>query len=333
MKYLALMILLAGGPGWALLTQVRDRNAAVNTGTIAYKRGAVARAAIAFQAAVNATTRRPPDPRLVLNLAHARTRAGQLAPAASTYSKLLTGAPAELSSVARQQLAVLAAQRGETAQAVGLLRQALVLDPNNAGARYDYEVLTEYLAKRPNAPKIPSPPPAADKQKPSPEKEGKAQSQPAEKAGTDHQGQTNDQRPSPTPPSGPPQPQPDPAGQPDNQRPRPADGTAAKGGRTPGAGPEQPLPLGELPGQQRGLDRGTASPASGGKGRSNRPGTEAATPADVQLQTQRERLQAMNLSPAQARQLLETLRAQEQQYLQQVARPAAQKPDPNKPTW
>jgi hypothetical protein len=41
----------------------------------------------------------------------------------------------------------------------------------------------------------------------------------------------------------------------------------------------------------------------------------------------------MNLSPAQARQVLETLRAQEQQYLQQLTRPTQQKPDPNKPTW
>jgi hypothetical protein len=100
-----------------------------------------------------------------------------------------------------------------------------------------------------------------------------------------------------------------------------------------GNGAPQPLPSGEEPGAQRGLDRDAGASSPTANGRSNRPGTEEATPADVQLQTQRERLQAMNLSPAQARQLLETLRAQEQQYLQQLARPAAQKPDPNKPTW
>ena len=90
---------------------------------------------------------------------------------------------------------------------------------------------------------------------------------------------------------------------------------------------------GGAPGAQRGLDRNSKAPEPATGGRSNRPGTDAATPADQRLQTQRQRLQAMNLSPAQARHLLETLRAQEQQYLQQVSRPASSKPDPNKPTW
>ncbi|UOQ99786.1 DUF1631 domain-containing protein [Hymenobacter sp. 5317J-9] len=338
MKYVALVLLLIGGPGWALLTGVRDRNVAVRRGTAAYQQGAAARAAQDFAEALNAKARRTPDPRLVLNLAHAQTRAGQLAPAASTYSKLLTGAPPALGSVARQQLAVLAAQRGELAQAVGLLRQALLLDPGNKIARYDYEVLTDYLARRPNTPQIPSPPPPAQsnqpknkEDKPTPDKNGSAPNQPATKEGTDRKGETNDQKQSTAPPSGSPQSRPTPAGQPDNQRPAPTQGASATGGRAPGPGPAQPLPTGEVPGQLRGLDRNAGGEVS--NGRSTRPGTEAATPADVQLQTQRERLQAMNLSPAQARQLLETLRAQEQQYLQQLARPAERKPDPNKPTW
>ncbi|MBD2720843.1 hypothetical protein [Hymenobacter armeniacus] len=338
MKYVALVLLLIGGPGWALLTGVRDRNVAVRRGTVAYQRGAAARAAQAFAAALNANARAKPDPRLVLNLAHAQTRAGQLAPAASTYGRLLTATPPALSSVARQQLAVLAAQRGELAQAVGLLRQALLLDPRNESARYNYEVLTDYLARRPNSPQI-APPPAEPNQpknkpdKSAPEKNGSAPNQSATKEGTDRKGEINDQQPSPAPPTSPPQSRAAPDGQPDNRRPSPAPGAAATGGRAPGSGPAAPLPTGEAPGQQRGLDRGAGSSAESGQGRSNRPGTETAAPADVQLQTQRERLQAMNLSPAQARQLLETLRAQEQQYLQQLARPAERKPDPNKPTW
>ncbi|MDQ2772033.1 MAG: hypothetical protein M3Y54_16220, partial [Bacteroidota bacterium] len=120
---------------------------------------------------------------------------------------------------------------------------------------------------------------------------------------------------------------------PNPQRPSGGSGTAAPDSRQPGSGPAQPLASGNTPGPQRGLDRNSAAHAAGPPGRNARPGTEAATAADVQLQTQRERLAAMSLSPAQARQLLETLRAQEQQYLQQLTRPAAQKPDPNRPTW
>ncbi|WP_201981791.1 tetratricopeptide repeat protein [Hymenobacter rubidus] len=335
MKYLALLLVLSGS-GWHWLAHVRDRNAAVAAGTAAYARGDAARAATAFAEALAAKARRQPDPRLLLNLAHAQARSGRQAAAYANYGRLLTtNAPAALSSIARQQLAVLAAQRGEIAQAAGLLRQALVLDPGNAGARFDYEVLSDYLAKRPNSPQIAPPPPGtdADTPKPAPEKNDADKAQAGTKEGTDHQDETNDSKAAPAAPTTPPARRPDAMEQPDDQRPSSGSGNAAKGGRQPGAGTPQPLASGEQPGTQRGLDRSSSAPASPAGGRSNRPGTEDATPTDVQLQTQRERLQAMNLSPAQARQLLETLRAQEQQYLQQLARPAAEKPDPTKPTW
>ena len=330
MKYLVLLVLAFSGPTWRLLTWVHHRNMAVSAGTAAYRRGDATAAAAAFETALAAKARRTPDPRLVLNLAHAHARAGQLIPARAAYERLLTGSPAPLSSVARQQLAVQAAQKGELAQALGLLRQALLLDPTNSGARFDYEVLSEYLAQRPNGPKIPPPQPSAPK--PAPDENGAEKNRPDEKAGTDHQGEIIDQKPASSPPSTPPKQRANDAGQPNTQQPNAAPGKAA-GGRAPGTGAPLPVASGEAPGARRGLDRGNSSPAPAPNGRSNHPGTDAATPADVRLQTQRERLEAMNLSPAQARQLLETLRAQEQQYLQQQTRAAQQKPDPNKPTW
>ncbi|OGX87721.1 hypothetical protein BEN47_00760 [Hymenobacter lapidarius] len=117
------------------------------------------------------------------------------------------------------------------------------------------------------------------------------------------------------------------------RRPQVHQARGAAGGRTPGPGTPQAVASGATPGTQRGLDRSSPAAGSPGNGRNIGLGTEAATAGDAQLQTQRERLKAMNLSPAQARQLLETLRAQEQQYLQQLTRPATQKPDPSKPTW
>lgn len=335
MKLLALLVLLFSGPTWGLLTWVHDRNAAVAAGTAAYARGDAAGATIAFTGALTAKIRRTPDPRLLLNLAHAQVQAGQQVAAHATYGRLLTGSPAPLGSVARQQLAVLAAQKGDIAQALGLLRQALLLDPSNEGARFDYEVLSEYLAKRPNSPKIAAPPkaPAPGQPQPSPEKNSAEKNKPAEKAGADRQGQINEPKPAPAAPNTPPERRPDPAGRPDNQRPTGTPGNAATGGRAPGAGTPQPAASGDAPGTQRGLDRNSASASPAANRSGNRPGTDAATPADLRLQTQRERLQAMNITPAQARQLLETLRAEEQQYLQQITRPAQQKPDPSKPTW
>ena len=332
MKYLALVLLLAGGPGWTLLTRVRDRNAAVLTGTAAYARGDAPRAATAFAAALEAKTRRTADPRLVLNLAHAQTRAGQPTAAHATYGRLLANTPTTLSSVARQQLAVQAAQAGNVAQALSLLRQALLLNPQNAGARFDFEMLSDYLAQRPNGPKIPPPPGKTEpgKQKPAEKKDGGENAKPAEKTGTDRPGETATSQPAPTTPPTAPRPQANAKGQPDARQPDTAPGSMVAGGRRPGAGTPQPVASGEAPGTQRGLDRNGS--AEGGRPNS-RPDTESATPDDVQMQTQRERLKAMNLSPAQARQLLETLRAQERQYLQQLTRPATHPPDPGKPTW
>ncbi len=335
MKYLMVLVLALGWPGWRVLTWVRDRNVAVATGAAAYTRGDAGRAAKDFAAALATQSHNIPDPRLLLNLAHAQNRAGQLGPAHATYGQLVTGSPARLGSVARLQLAVLASQHGDIAQALNLLRQALLLDPTNSGARYDYEVLSEYLARRPNRPQITPPVPAPAPGKPNPSKNNNSaeQNQPAEKAGTDHQGETIDTKPTPASPTRPPEPIANPGGQPNKKLPGPTPGNTAERGRAPGDGTPQPLASGAVPGSERGLDRNSEAPGSPATGRSNRAGNEAAAPTDVRLQTQRERLKAMSLSPAQARQILETLRAQEQQYLQQQTRPAHQKPDPNKPTW
>ncbi|MDB5235041.1 MAG: hypothetical protein JWR44_2034 [Hymenobacter sp.] len=334
MKYLFLLMLAAGVPALRLLTSVHDRNEAVAAGSAAYKRGDAAQAAAAFRQALEAQALRKPDPRLVLNFAHAQNRAGQAGLAHATYGRLLVETPAKLGSVARQQLGVLAAQRGDIAQALGLFKQAMLLDPTNRDARFDYEVLSDYLAKRPNGPKIPTPAAPNSKPeapKPSPDKNAANQPKPGEKVGTDRQGEINDPKQNPTTAANPPAPRADPNGKLDKNQPGAGTGNGP-GGLTPGAGAPQPLASGAAPGNQRGLDRNTGN-GPNSNGASNRPGTDDATPGDTRLQTQRERLQAMNLSPAQARQLLETLRAQEQQYLQQLTRPAAQKPDPTKPTW
>ncbi|NVO85064.1 hypothetical protein HW556_09235, partial [Hymenobacter sp. P5252] len=109
-------------------------------------------------------------------------------------------------------------------------------------------------------------------------------------------------------------------------------GGAASGGFQPGAGPERNVARGSQPGTVRGLSDEADSPAAPG-GTSGRGGTEAAGLDEANQQTQRARLQQMNLSPGQARQLLEALRTAEQQYLQQLPRKATTPRDKNKPAW
>jgi tetratricopeptide (TPR) repeat protein len=343
---LTLLLLSAGLPGWRWLVRVREHNAAQTQALAAARRGQAAEAVYYYQQAVALASRNRPTPALLLNLAQTQVQAGQTAAARATYGRLLAPTvPAAIGSTARQQLAVLLAQQKQVAQAVTLLKQALLLNPANATARYNYELLSQYLAGQqpdttPPTPTM-SPPPAAqsprakkDKATPQPADQGAAPS-PGEQAGTSRPGlaPTPDApaQPQPAPAS----PTPNPAGQPDNQRPASNPGSSAQGGFRPGSGDERPLPTGTQPGRQRGLDgSANATGRDAPTGRGQRLGTEQATDADLQLQTQRERLKAMSLTPAQAQQLLDALRASEQQYLQQ--RPRARQgtpPPPGTPTW
>ncbi|PJJ59965.1 tetratricopeptide repeat protein [Hymenobacter chitinivorans] len=326
MRVLVVVLLLAL-PSWASLTRIRDRNEALLAAQTAYSRGEFTQAAQLYRRAVEKLGAQ--DEAVVLNTGHAFARAGQVAQARAYYGRLLASRAPAVRSVARQQLAVLAAQKGEYAQAVSLLRQALLADPTNKSARYNYELLRDFLARRPNEPQMP---PAA-KPQPDANQPGKDQQpnrQPDTRPGQDKQGQRND----PTQPEDPrnqAQPRPDPAGQRNPNQPQPGAGSQAGENFQPGQGPQQRVAQGARPGSTRGLDSGAGAEANGA--RSPQAGSEQATLNDTQLQTQRERLQQMNLSPGQARQLLDALRTAEEQYLQQMPRRSAQKPDPKKPTW
>lgn len=343
--YLLALLLSAGLPGWPWLVRVQEHNAAQAQGQAAARRGRPAEAVYFYQQAVALAGRGGPAPTLLLALAQAQRQAGQLAAARATYGHLLgPTVPAALGSTARQQLAVLLAQQQQFAQAIALLKQALLLNPTNATARYNYELLSQYLAGHQPAPlpppalgskSAPTPPrPRAPHDSTQPPDQDRAPS-PGTQAGTARPGEapTPDAPPqADTPPA---RPRPAAAGQPDAQRPTPSAGANAPGSFRPGAGEARPLLSGTQPGRQRGLDASaTATGPDARAGRGRRPGTDAATDADLRLQTQRERLKAMSLTPAQAQQLLDALRASEQQYLQQ--RPRARQgtpPTPGTPTW
>ncbi len=333
MRTTLLVALLLAAPGWGWLGRVRTRNAAVAAAQAAHRAGQAQTEAAAWARAVAAEAGRP-APALLLNLGHAQFRAGETGAARATYGRLLGPAvPPATGSAARQQLAVLALADGQAVAALGLLREAVRLAPRNAVARYNYERLRAYLARPNEAPQNqppgsgpgpPTPPP------PAPAKGGPTPAQqPKPRPGTDRP----QAMPSATPGgNGEAMPRPDPNGHPGLPQPTVAAGRGAQGRRQPGAGSPRPVPVGERPGARQGLNNRAETGADAPAGRSLRPGTEAASAADQQLQTQRARLQALNLTPAQARQVLEALRAQEAQYLQQVTRPAAAQ-EADGPTW
>jgi tetratricopeptide (TPR) repeat protein len=341
---LSLLLLSAGLPGWQWLVRVREHNAAQTQGQAEAKRGRATEAVYFYQQAVALAGRDGPTPALLLDLAQAQVQAEQVSAARATYTRLLAPTvPASIGSTARQQLALLLAEQQQTAQALNLLRQALQLNPANATARYNYELLSQYLAGQRPGP-LPPPPALGNSPTPSPRKNQRDSTQqknqgsapsPGEKGGNDHAGEAPTPDAPPQPNAQPASAQPSPAGQPDNQRPTPGPSSNTQGGFRPGSGEARPLSSGTEPGKQRGLDaRANATGTSAPTGQGRRPGTEAAGSGDLQIQTQRERLKAMNLTPAQAQQLLDALRASEEQYLQQ--RPRARKgtpPAPGTPTW
>ncbi|RFP66361.1 hypothetical protein D0N36_03120, partial [Hymenobacter lapidiphilus] len=179
---------------WGSLTRIHDRNAAVRRGAEAYANRQYAEAALAYRGA--ALELKETDDALWLNLAHATLRAGRPAEARTYYGRLLTSPNRQMRSVALQQLAALAADRGEYAPAVALLRQSLLADASNTGARYNYEVLRRFLAGRTTPP--PPPPPSTDAS-PKKQPDGPREQQTQPKAGPGTPGQ----RPDPTQPNDP----------------------------------------------------------------------------------------------------------------------------------
>ncbi|MET4106307.1 tetratricopeptide repeat protein [Hymenobacter sp. UYP22] len=312
---LAGVVLLSAFGG---LTRIHNHNAALQRGATAYARQEWSVAAAAYKQA--AATLKNPDEAVWLNLAHATLRAGRPAEARGYYSRLSTSPSGSMRSVAFQQLAIIAARKADYAQAIGLCRQALLADPANAAARYNYELLRTMLAQ----PATP-PPPGTDG---GPGNQPQNSPGPGTKAGTDKPGQVSQERPASNAAA---EARPSASGQSDPNQPTNQPGTAASGGVRPGAGAERNVALGSSPGNVRGLSSQETS--SGTVGGSQRGGTEAATNAEANLQTQQARLQQMNLSPGQARQLLEALHASEQQYIQQLPRKATKPATKGRPGW
>lgn len=317
--------------GWSGLNAIHNRNEAVQKAQAAYQRGNYSVAATFYREAVEKL--RATDEAVLLNWGHASTRAGQLAAARAAYGRLLTSRQSQVRSVARQQLGVLAADKGEYAQALRLLREALLANPNNAVARYNYELISDYLRRRRDDPSIPPPatagaPPTTNNKR---DTQQDPASQPPPRPGQDKQGELNDPN-QPDEPRNAPQSRPDQNGQFDPNRPSGAPGNSATGSFKPGEGAERNVAQGSKPGSTLGLSDSETGPEAK-SGVSNRAGTEAATLDEAQLQTQRARLQQMNISSGQARQLLQALEAAEQQYLQQLPRKSTRKPESGKPTW
>ncbi|WP_242920289.1 tetratricopeptide repeat protein [Pontibacter liquoris] len=324
MKLLLAAILLVSFLSGGLRTIARI-NTYAQEAAQAYRQQDYTRAIAAYEYLLNDLDVQ--DDQLRLNLAHAYYQAGAPEKAQESYRLLAEHPSSHLRAIAHLQLGNIAAGRHKYKQALARYRQALIADPDNEKARYDYELLKKYLALHPEKAtedepqKLPppsgqgsdslqTPPPAQENQEPQPGSK-------PDDAGTDEKEMDTPQ------PSGTPTEQQQQGGGKGNQ-------LESNSSQASGNNGDQEEASGTEPGDTKGQTMENATlPNQQGLGG----GSENITDQDQRAQTQRRRLQQVNMSPEKARLLLDAMRNAELQYIQQLPKKSDKKPDRSKPDW
>ena len=306
MKGLLLALLVAGG-FWDSFSRISRSNELRQRGQEFYRLEKYVQAVAAYRELANELE--PDNMEARLNLGQALWKAGQTAEAIRQYTLVArSGAPSQLRSVAQLQLGNAWAQQQQYEKALQYYRQALISNPQNEKARFNYELLKKKLR---------------DKQKSQPHQE-----QPEEPEKQPEQ-----------PPQQ--QPQQEPQAQPDQpkeqqkaeEKPDQAPNAGGSNQQQPGQeGKDQKQQSGTEKGSEKGLNRslegedreGATPPPSG---------NEQADEETRRLQTIRQRLQESSMTPEKARMILNAMKEAETQYLQQLPRKASGSPDPRKPDW
>lgn len=147
--------------------QIPERNRAKEAAAQAFRQGRYRSAAQTYEQLSRTTFF--PEVEVLLNLAHAYFLLNDTASAQRHYARLFRAGNPRLASTAWAQSALLRVRSRDTAQALIHLRQALTLDPDNAPARYNYELLRYRFRPRPEVPRPEtSPPPPRPNQNPPP---------------------------------------------------------------------------------------------------------------------------------------------------------------------
>ena len=133
-----------------LLNQISLNNQARQEAEAAYKAGDYARALNRYAYLSRLTT--TIDPAVRLNLGHTYFHLGRYSKAKPQYENLLRSDRPDLRTVAATQLGVIACLRRDSATALSLFRQALLEDPNNEPARYNFELVKQRYSEKLPAP-------------------------------------------------------------------------------------------------------------------------------------------------------------------------------------
>ncbi|GAB2538818.1 tetratricopeptide repeat protein [Rufibacter soli] len=304
MKYCLLTCLFLAFSPWQGLQRIALRNQYAQQAGIAYGQKDYRQAAFLYERVRQTEGNSVPTTSVQINLAHSYFQLHDYSRASPIYRSLMKSPNPRLQSMVATQLAAIEVEEGNFTRALAYCKQAMTTDETNQAARYNYELLQKYLLLHPEKRQLPPPPPRTKSPERAQGGARKSDSEGSSSAGKDGpskaggSGGTN------------------------------AGGTNSESGPT---GENQRQERGDSPGQNQGQSNTESSQPSSGSG--NQRSSQEAQASDAQLQTRFDRLKKLQLSPEKARQLLDAMRQEEAQYLQQLPRKSTGKRDKNLPDW
>jgi len=264
------------------------------------------------------------DEQLQINRAHAQYLNGELKQAGKNYASLTNSPNQEVQAVALTQMGLIYFQQHNPERALYNFKKALIRDPLNDNARFNYELLRKYLASHPSPAQQPKRN-APQNPEESSKLENNAQSTAAQPSESGNAGTTNDFQ--------------NPAKNPLENRSQ-DNGSGNKGGagkldnnklKPENNNRNNPIASGEAGNSTPGLANDLGNNANADINKNA--GPENASNAEKELQTLRARLRNTNITPEKARMLLEAMRQAELQYLQQVPPKSTPKAKKSFPDW
>ncbi len=255
---------------------------------------------------------------ILLNMGHAYYQLNDTSNAQYTYQKLSDADNQHVKSVALQQLGVMSDKPENSKLALNYFKEAIKADPSNEEARYNYEVLKKKIKEQEEQDKKDQKDQNKDQE--DQDKEEEKEDKEKEQKSKEEQEKEGDQNKE--------EEQKDKDGEKGEEEKQEKDqkGDEQKEGEE---GKEEQKEGEEKEGdQKKGEEKEEEGKESEPKDGEEKEGEESKQPKSTE-----QKLKELNISPQQAKMILEAMKNQEVQYLQQQRRKATKRKNSGKPDW
>lgn len=143
------MLLLVGSAVFAKpdpVTRIQEINSLIKKARNSFEKGEFKKALSYYHVLQDSLDYSNND--LILNMAHAYWKSGDTATAQQTYNKVIHGDSKRDASIAWQQLGIISHSQNHNEEALEEFKQALIADPSNEDARYNYELLKKQMEEQ-----------------------------------------------------------------------------------------------------------------------------------------------------------------------------------------